>query len=288
MATRPVANDDILRLRAALDVALTTLSSCAHENTNAATHSNDAPAPANQHDAPNMSSSSAGANMECSDADCREELVARIKHLEEHILKKSVEEVELAQKMMEQENIMANQTTQVQEYEQKLAEALPLLESLEQSRDETKEARRKASLATEQNVQLRHTNKHLEEEVVRLKQAREEAAATQADLEKQLESEREESLWLSEVEACEPHQIPSTNDTDLACSILMHPRVAINCCPYRFHTLLQGWNKRQYEASVHKKLRCSQLCHTLCMIFPLCINICSVQSCSLNVILRSD
>jgi len=212
MATRPVANDDILRLRAALDVALTTLSSCAHENTNAATHSNDAPAPANQHDAPNMSSSSAGANMECSDADCREELVARIKHLEEHILKKSVEEVELAQKMMEQENIMANQTTQVQEYEQKLAEALPLLESLEQSRDETKEARRKASLATEQNVQLRHTNKHLEEEVVRLKQAREEAAATQADLEKQLESEREESLWLSEVEARQMREMEAKSE----------------------------------------------------------------------------
>jgi len=127
-------------------------------------------------------------------------------------MKKGLEEIEMIKKTMELENEVEPLKTQVKEYEQKLAEALPLLESLDQSRSEVRESRRKSAMATEELNELRQDNKTFEEEIVRCKAVLERTEAARLELEKQLESEREEALWLSEVEARQMREMEAKSE----------------------------------------------------------------------------
>ena len=136
--------------------------------------------------------------------------------------RKGLEEVEGRKRTLELESQVALLKNQVKEYEVKLAEvmpagtfsntlcpfrvtrhiqALPLLESLDQQRSEVRETRRKHQSISEEAEDLRSKNKTLSLELAECRIHAERSEAARMELEKQLESEREESQWLSEVEA---------------------------------------------------------------------------------------
>ena len=160
----------------------------------------------------------------------------RIKELEEHILRKSKDELDLAKKALGLEQQVGEGNVQIQEYENKLAQVLPLLQTLDQSRQEAREAKRRAQITADELAALTGDHQLLAQELAKCRkdfaaaQEGEQAAAqslaenqaavarevqqvahtsekvsslqeTVSDLEKQLQDEREESGWLQQVAA---------------------------------------------------------------------------------------
>ena len=154
----------------------------------------------------------------------------RIKELEEHILRKSKDELDLAKKALGLEQQVGEGNVQIQEYENKLAQVLPLLQTLDQSRQEAREAKRRAQITADELAALTGDHQLLAQELAKCRkdfaaaaaaaQAENQAAIarevqqvahtsekvsslqeTVSDLEKQLQDEREESGWLQQVAA---------------------------------------------------------------------------------------
>jgi len=80
--------------------------------------------------------------------------------------RKGLEELETSKKSIEFENDKAKLQKQVREYESKLAEALPLLESLDQTRSEVKDLRWKLENGLGNEDELKKENLRLKEELV--------------------------------------------------------------------------------------------------------------------------
>lgn len=234
---------DITRLRAALDVALTTLDTCSRPSSPAA----DAPGHHQKERSfskdvtrttgtvlkePADEAAPAPVNVELRQANMKDtspehkamiERVnrqdARIKELEEHILRKSVEEVETSRRTLELDAKLKESQTRILEYEEKLEQALPLLQTLDQSRVQAREAKRRAQITADELSALTCDHQVLAAELAKSRQelsaaqqAEKEAAAQlstvserleaeNAALHKQLQDEREESAWLQQVAA---------------------------------------------------------------------------------------
>eukprot|EP00658_Telonema_sp_P-2_P051215 TRINITY_DN3925_c0_g1_i2.p1 TRINITY_DN3925_c0_g1~~TRINITY_DN3925_c0_g1_i2.p1 ORF type:complete len:371 (+),score=46.03 TRINITY_DN3925_c0_g1_i2:134-1246(+) len=144
----------------------------------------------------------------------------RIKELEDHILRKSVEEANVLKTNLTLEDNLKESQARVQEYEEKLEQVLPLLQTLDQSRSEAKESKRRAQMTADELSALTSDHQALTDELAKCRKeldavneahhgTAEEMVAMQDELkaaieeaevlQRQLQDEREESGWLQQV-----------------------------------------------------------------------------------------
>lgn len=231
---------DITRLRAALDVALTTLDSCSRPNSPIPNSKPPTSAiePVEQ-SPPSLSSKppplAAPKAPDAASLRVRE-LEDRVKELEQHILRKASEEAAAAAREASLETKLKDAAAReasletelkearerVAEYEEKLEQALPLLQTLDQSRTEAREARRRAQITADELSALTCDHQILADELAKCRkessavaESEQRTLATVTSLEaqlaardedlarltKQLADDREESKWLQEVAA---------------------------------------------------------------------------------------